>query len=263
MPTRSVVLHAAGLPSIAKPSCVFWAPGFAAGACTAIRQFSSVELGVLSPSQRPSGGLAIFQASLIHGRLTLGMGSFGVLMLFRDRLTDESWAVKYVSLDGTLLLADWEREEPVWRAAAASADPGSDYFVRFVSSWEGGMSSKQTGAFIMEAPSCLELPDLRRRAPIAPPRLAALTWASQLMLGLLPFLHRLNLLLRDLEPNNAIPLGLEDAAVLEIPGMGAFLAHLMTFAVQTSPYRAPDMLRGATVIEARPGNLLDMSLLLK
>jgi len=195
-----------------------------------------------------------FHANLIDEHQTLGMGSFGVVKLFRDRLTEERRVVKYDLLSGELSLAEWEREESVFWALAASADPSTRYIIRLCASWTGKFNARHIGAFVMEACDRSVLEDLMLRKPYIPPLGAALTWAAQLMHGL-ALLHSLNLLHRDMKPHNVLLQGPGDAAVLKIADMVSSCrgAALMTSADAALQYRAPEMLFGADVMEADPG----------
>lgn len=197
--------------------------------------------------------LADFQANLIDECKILGAGSFGVVKLFRDRATGHLRAVKYVPLGRDPSLAEWEREESVLWALAASTHPSSRYVVRLFASWAGHFESRHTGAFVMEACDRSVLQDIEMRVPHIPPLGVALRWAAQLMSGL-SLLHSLNVLHRDLKPNNVLLQGPGDDAVLKIADMGSSRreAPLMTSAMATVPYRPPEMLLAEEVVEAGP-----------
>lgn len=206
------------------------------------------------PCRSAAPNLAKFQADLVNQHRMLGTGSFGVVKLFKDRFTGEQRAVKYVPLDCSESLAEWEREESVLLSLAASRDLNSaQHIVRLFSSWVGAVDSTKTGVFVMEACDRSVLEDIQRRAPRPAPLAAALTWAVQLMRGL-AFLHGLDLLHRDLKPNNVLLQGAGDSAVLKIADLGSSRrgAALMTAAVATLPYRAPEILMGAEITEAGP-----------
>lgn len=185
---------------------------------------------------------------------TLGAGSFGVVKRFEHRKSGETRAVKYVPLIDEQSLVDWEREETVLRALAASSDLRSLHVVRLFGSWVGDIDSVRTGAFNMEMCDRTVLTDIQLRAPNVPPVRTALVWAAQLMKGL-AFLHSLDFLHRDLKPNNVMLQGPGDSAVLKIGDMGSSrkYAVLMSSEVGTLPYRPPEILMAADVIEAGPG----------
>jgi len=197
---------------------------------------------------------AKFLSELRPVHQTLGSGTFGVVKLFVDRLTGENRAVKYVQVTDSHTAKDWEREELTLQMLAEVASPSAEYIVRLFSSWMGGAApSKRTGVFVMEACDRSVLDDLRRRAPAVPPLLVALRWASQMMEGL-ALLHSLDLLHRDIKPNNVLLQGPGDTAVVKIADMGSSRrsAPLMTSVSQTLPYRAPEILMAAEIVEAGP-----------
>lgn len=206
------------------------------------------------PVRSAAHSQAKFQEDLIDERRILGKGSYGVVKLFRQRSTGKHLAVKFVSLIGQQALQEWEREELAMQTLAASTDNSTKFIVRLYSSWVGMVGPTRTGMFVMEVCDRTVLDDILRRAPLVQPLLAALRWAHHLMRGL-ALIHSLNLLHRDLKPNNVMLHGLGDSAVLKIADMGSSRqgAALMTAAIATLPYRAPEILLGTEIVEAGPG----------
>ena len=150
--------------------------------------------------------------------------------------------------------ATQQNPQMAMQTLAASTDNSTNFIVRLYSSWVGMVGPTRTGMFVMEVCDRTVLDDILRRAPLVQPLLAALRWAHHLMRGL-ALIHSLSLLHRDLKPNNVMLHGLGDSAVLKIGDMGSSrkYAVLMSSEVGTLPYRPPEILMAADIIEAGPG----------
>jgi len=234
-----------------------------AGAGTALPIASGVELrgspsfaagrAPSHPMRSNAATQAKFLSALRPTNKTLGSGTFGVVKLFVDRVTGENRAVKCMQITDSHVAKDWEREELTMQIMAEAASPSAEYTVQLFSSWMGAAPSKRTGVFVMEACDRSVLDDIRRRAPAVTPLLVALRWAAQMMEGL-ALLHSLDLLHRDIKPNNVLLQGPGDTAVVKIADMGSSCrsAPLMTAASQTLPYRSPEILMAAEIVEAGP-----------
>jgi serine/threonine protein kinase len=216
----------------------------------------------------------------------LGRGSYGTVSLWKCRQSHEERAIKVQSLRDASDMTDWQREEWALHTAAASSDPDSRHIVKIYASCLTGeidanpaclkpagkapqgkyaplaatltswLPRPRLGYLVMEYCG-LTLSDALRQHP-GKPLPECLKWSIQLFCGL-TFIHSKGIIHRDIKPGNTLLIetcnGCWDIKIADL-GSSREEAEVMTAAVVTLPYRAPEILLSAVTEQAGPPTLV-------
>lgn len=217
-----------------------------------------------------------FFSSYINMNIHLGHGAFGSVALWKCRQTHEHRAIKTQRLLDVRDVADWQREERALQTAAASSDPDARHIIKIYASCltdkiaghtashkSAGsappgqhMPQVQCGYLVMEYAG-MTLSALLKLHPEHPvPEVLQLS--GHLFRGL-TFMHSKGIIHRDIKPNNTMLVETHPGGwVLKLGdfGLSRDEAQVMTAAVVTLPYRAPEILLGAVTDKAGLPNCL-------
>ena len=205
-----------------------------------------------------------FLSSYKNEHLKLGSGAFGTVALWTHINSGGRRAIKTQRLSDSSDVKEWEREEITLCEAERSCDPDARYIVRlYVSCLTDAKHARDSktvrfGYLVME---CCDR-DLNWWLEKHPDRPLpdALQLSTHLFCGL-TFLHHHSIIHRDLKPSNTLLTKTDDGWDLRIAdfGLSRVKAPMMTAAVVTLPYRAPEILLGAVTEQAGLQNSLQQS----
>jgi serine/threonine protein kinase len=191
----------------------------------------------------------------------LGHGAYGHVSLWKCCNTEEQRAIKIQRLCDARDVTDWQREERALATAAYSSDPDARHIVHIYASCltqpvhsicPSGSFAVRFGYLVM---ACGEMTlsqalDRHKDKPLP----EALRWSLHLFRGL-TFIHSKGIIHRDLKPSNVLLIKTRFARWdLKIADLGSSReeAQMMTAAVVSLPYRAPEILLGAMTEQAGP-----------
>ena len=209
-----------------------------------------------------------FLAGYQDCHLPLGQGSFGVVSQFKCRSTKQLRAIKTQILSDARDMTEWLREETALTAAAESLDPDASCVARLFASCLGPVCERHLPQFLFGQPqepssrhfsylvleNCgFNLAEVLQNSE-GKPLSEALLWSSHLFRGL-SFIHSINILHRDIKPSNMLLAetctGRWDLKISDF-GKSRIGAEMMTAAVATLPYRAPEILFSSVTQQAGP-----------
>ena len=201
-----------------------------------------------------------FLKSFKNQHLILGQGAFGTVNLWICRHSKEKRAIKQQLLSDDRDAQEWQREELALHTAASSSDPDARHIVRiFASCFTDPIalnsarptSSRPTSSHTFAARVAylvMEFCELTLSTALqqlcGKPAPDCLRWSGHLFSGL-TFMHSKGIIHRDLKPNNTLlAQNLAGGFDLKIAdfGLSRQEATVMTAAVVTLPYRAPEIL---------------------
>ena len=218
-----------------------------------------------------------FLANYTNAEAKLGFGAFGTVHLWTCNRTREQRAIKSQILRDHRDVQDWQREESALYKAEGSKNPDARHIVRIYASCLTEAPSgtgrhipsadpqrtappqSRMGYLVMEFCG-LTLSDALHQRPNTPlPE--CLQWACHLFRGL-TFIHSHGIIHRDLKPSNILLIcngaGGRDLKIADF-GLSRERAEMMTAAVVTIPYRAPEILFGALTVQAGPPKCMQHS----
>ena len=201
----------------------------------------------------------------------LGHGAYGQVELWRCLQSHEKRAIKSQRLQDSRDVDEWEREERALLTAARSSNLDARHIVRLYASCltttilvaPPGRRVPPAAPHLFRPPTLdlgylvmehcdMSLMQFMQQHHRNQPLPQALQWSGQLFCGL-TFMHSQGIIHRDLKPNNILLAknehGCWDLKIADF-GLSRKEAHLMTAAVVTLPYRAPEILFGALVHKA-------------